>query len=105
MLGKQIYDGLDHVSGDPHMTKDQVQDIQLFDLKRGGCEAIVHFFHIEDAESFVDKNAPTLALPLLYTRGKDSRPVMVGVDFDLPRDDDSSGPYSDSGAAGGGPGA
>ncbi|KAH8885678.1 hypothetical protein GQ53DRAFT_728645 [Thozetella sp. PMI_491] len=79
---RDIYGGLDEVSGDRNMTRDQVRNVRIFDINRGGCEALVHFFHLEDAERFVDRHYPSFSLPLSYSRGRDAAQVTVDVDFD-----------------------
>ncbi len=69
------------------MTRDQVRDVRIFDMRKGGCEALVYFFRLADAEAFVQRYAPDLSLPLLYSRGRDSAPVTVGVEYEKTHDE------------------
>ncbi len=69
------------------MTRDQVRDVRIFDLRKGGCEALVYFFRLADAEAFVQRYAPDLSLPLLYSRGRDSAPITVGVGYEKSHDE------------------
>ncbi len=69
------------------MTREQVRDVRIFELRKGGCEALVSFFRLADAEAFVQRYAPDLSLPLLYSRGRDSAPVTVGVEYEKTHDE------------------
>ncbi len=69
------------------MTRDQVRDVRIFDAATGSCEALVHFFRLADAETFMDRYFPSFALPSTYPRGRDSTPITVGVNFGQSRDE------------------
>lgn len=84
-----ILDGFASVSPDTKVFNvENVKVIRLRNNKRGRRIGFVEFFNTNDAAHFLEYHYPGLEFQLAHSRGVDSEPVGVGINYSRGRDDE-----------------
>lgn len=84
-----ILDGFASVSPDTKVfDADKVRVVRLRNNKRGRRIGFVEFFGVNDAAHFLEYHYPGLEFQLAHSRGVDSDPVGVGINYSRGRDDE-----------------
>lgn len=84
-----ILDGFASVSPDTKVfNAKNVKVIRLRNNKRGRRIGFVEFFSTNDAAHFLEYHFPGLEFQLAHSRGVDSEPVGVGINYSRGRDDE-----------------
>lgn len=84
-----ILDGFASVSPDTKVfNAENVRNIRLRNNKRGRRIGFVEFSNINDAAHFLEYHYPGLDLQLAHSRGVESDPVAVGINYSHGRDDE-----------------
>lgn len=84
-----ILDGFASVSPDTKVfNADNVKVVRLRNNKRGRRIGFVEFFGANDAAHFLEYHYPGLEFQLAHSRGVDSEPVGVGINYSRGRDDE-----------------
>lgn len=86
-----VLDGFASVSPDQRVfNADNVKDLRLRATnKRGNRVGFVEFYTINDAAHFLEFHYPGLEFPLAHSRGVDSEPVAVRIDYSRGREDEA----------------
>lgn len=84
-----MLDGFASVSPDTKVfNADNVKGIRLRNNKRGRRIGFVEFYSVNDAAHFLEYHYPGLEFQLAHSRGVDSEPVGVGINYSRGRDDE-----------------
>ncbi|KAK3392964.1 hypothetical protein B0H63DRAFT_456987 [Podospora didyma] len=90
-----VLEGLDDATRDRQFTREEVKQVCLYHDQYGRQTAVVEFYRDDEAERFVDRYFPNVSFPLISSRGINSPPITVGMDFDGRGRDSSRGPGRD----------
>lgn len=86
-----LLDGFASVSPDTKVfDADNVKVVRLRHNKRGRRIGFVEFFSTNDAAHFLEYHFPGLEFQLAHSRGVDSEPVAVGINYSRGREDDGA---------------
>lgn len=84
-----ILDGFASVSPDTKVfNAENVKVVRLRNNKRGRRIGFVEFFSANDAAHFLEYHFPSLEFQLAHSRGVDSEPVGVGINYSRGREDE-----------------
>lgn len=84
-----ILDGFASASPDAKVfSPENVKVVRLRNNKRGRRIGFVEFFGVNDAAHFLEYHYPGLEFQLAHSRGVDSEPVGVGINYSRGRDDE-----------------
>lgn len=84
-----ILDGFASVSPDTKVfNAENVKVVRLRNNKRGRRIGFVEFFSTNDAAHFLEYHFPSLEFQLAHSRGVDSEPVGVGINYSRGREDE-----------------
>lgn len=89
VLEDDILDGFSTASGPSVFRAEDVKAVRLRNNKRGRRIGFVEFYRVADAEEFVEYHYPSLEFNLAHSRGVDSEPITVGINYSRGREDDN----------------
>ncbi|TPX13928.1 uncharacterized protein E0L32_005628 [Thyridium curvatum] len=92
---KDILQGIEIIANYPEFSTDLIKAVRLRSNKRGRRIAFLEFFRAADAADFLEQHPPTISLPLPESRGLQSEPVRVGINYSRTKEDADRGGRSD----------
>ncbi|KAJ9155200.1 RNA-binding protein 5 [Pleurostoma richardsiae] len=84
-----ILDGFASVSGASIFRSENVRSVRLRNNKKGRRIGFVEFYEVLDASAFLDYHYPAITLQLAHSRGMDSEPVAISINYSREREDNS----------------